>query len=315
MDLRRIRYFVAVAEELHFGRAAEKVNVVQSAVSRQIKLLEEDLDFTLFTRIGQKVGLTIPGEIFLPEAYAILQRADEGLERVRACARGTVGRLTIGFVDVALWATLPALLSEFRSQAPSIDLQLRQLDRIAQIEALNTSAIDIAIIPSPAPLDADICTEPFAAAPFVAVLPKQHRLAGRRDISLRELATEPFVLFPTRKRTRMLEMIVAACSGAGYMPRVTQEAEQLHTLMSLVNAGIGVTLAPKWVAENFSTGASYAYLTDPLPNYELRIAWRKAATSTNVAINQFRRVVQSMSPDLEARPFQQISALEVSEVD
>jgi DNA-binding transcriptional LysR family regulator len=83
----------------------------------------------------------------------------------------------------------------------------------------------------------------------------------------------------------------------------------------LVNAGIGVTLAPKWVAENFSTGASYAYLTDPLPNYELRIAWRKAATSTNVAINQFRRIAQSMSPDLETRPFQQIFALEVSEVD
>src|SRR5258707_5020038 len=97
MDLRRIRCFVAVAEELHFGRAAEKVNIVQSALSRQIKLLEEEFGFTLFTRVGQKVGLTIPGEIFLPDAYAILQRANEGLERVRAYARGTVGRLTVGF--------------------------------------------------------------------------------------------------------------------------------------------------------------------------------------------------------------------------
>ncbi|AIO36145.1 bacterial regulatory helix-turn-helix, lysR family protein [Burkholderia cenocepacia] len=315
MDLRRIRYFVAVAEELHFGRAAEKVNVVQSAVSRQIKLLEEELDFTLFTRIGQKVGLTIPGEIFLPEAYAILQRADEGLERVRASARGTVGRLTIGFVDAALWATLPAILSEFRSQAPSIDLQLRQLDRISQIEALNSSAIDLAIIPAPGPQDGDICTEPLVAAPFVAVLPKQHRLACRRDIALRELATEPFVLFPTRMRTRMLEMIVAACSGAGYMPRVTQEAEQLHTLMSLVNAGIGVTLAPKWVTDYVYKGTSYAYLTDPLPDYELLIAWRKTATGSNVAINQFRRIVHSMSLGIETTSVKEIPALEVSEVD
>jgi DNA-binding transcriptional LysR family regulator len=315
MDLRRIRCFVAVAEELHFGRAADKVNIVQSALSRQIKLLEEEFGFTLFTRVGQKVGLTIPGEIFLPDAYAILQRANEGLERVRAYARGTVGRLTIGFVDVALWATLPAILSEFRSQAPSIDLQLRQLDRISQIEALNTSVIDLAIVPSPAPLDGDICMEPLAAAPLVAVLPKQHRLAGRRDIALRELASEPFVLFPTRMRTRMLEMIVAACSGAGYMPRVTQEAEQLHTLMSLVNAGIGVTLAPKWVAECFPSGTTYAHLTDPLPNYELLFAWRKATTNSNVAINQFRRVVQSMSLDLETNSLCQFPVLDVSEVD
>ncbi|MFD1558233.1 LysR substrate-binding domain-containing protein [Paraburkholderia silviterrae] len=300
MDLRRIRYFVAVAEELHFGRAAEKVNVVQSAVSRQIKLLEEELGFTLFTRIGQKVGLTIPGEIFLPEACAILQRADEGLERVRASSRGTVGRLKIGFVDVALWATLPAILREYRNQAPSIDLQLRQLDRISQIEALDTSVIDLAIIPSPAPLDGDICTEPLAATTFVAVLPQHHHLAGRREIALGELASEPFVLFPTRLRTRMLEIIVAACSAAGFMPRVTQEAEQLHTLISLVNAGLGVTLAPKWITKYFSSSASYVNLVDPMPDYELLIAWRKSATSSNVAINQFRRVVATATAMTEA---------------
>jgi DNA-binding transcriptional LysR family regulator len=301
MDLRRIRYFVAVAEELHFGRAADKVNVVQSAVSRQIKLLEEELGFTLFTRIGQKVGLTIPGEIFLPEANAILQRADEGLERVRASARGTVGRLTIGFADVALWAGLPSILREFRSQAPSIDLQLRQLDRMSQVEALNTTGIDVAIIPSPTPLDGDICTEPLAATSFVAALPQQHRLAGRRDIALRELASEPFVLFPTRMRARMLEIIVAACSAAGFMPRVTQEAEQVHTLMSLVNAGLGVTIAPEWVTEYFCTGVCYANLIDPMPSYELLIAWRAEATSSNVAINQFRRVVTMDRSQSDAR--------------
>jgi DNA-binding transcriptional LysR family regulator len=293
MDLRRLRYFIAVAEELHFGRAAEKVNVVQSAVSRQIKLFEEELGFALFTRTRQKVGLTVPGEIFLPEAHAILQRADEGLERVRASARGTVGRLTIGFVDVVLWATLPTILREFRSQAPLIDLQLRQLDRISQIEALETSTIDIGIIPSPAPPDANVCTEPLVSASFVAVLPQQHRLAGRRDIALRELAGEPFVLFPSRMRSRMLEIIVSACSAAGFMPRVTQEAEQLHTLMSLVNAGLGVTLAPEWVTRSYSTGISYARLTDSLPNYELLIAWRRAAADGNVAIDQFRRAVEA----------------------
>ena len=291
MDLRRLRYFIAVAENLHFGRAADKVNVAQSAISRQIRLLEEELGFALFTRTRKKVGLTIPGEIFLPEAHAIMQRAEEALERVRASGRGTVGRLTIGFVDVALWTRLPTVLRELRSRSPLVDLQLRQLDRIAQIEALETSAIDLGIIPSPAPEGRNVCSEPLVSAPFVAVLPQQHRLAGRREIALHELAGESFVLFPPRMRSRMLEIIVAACSTAGFMPRVAQEAEQLHTLMSLVNAGLGVTLAPEWATRSYSAGISYARLTDSVPNYELLIAWREGAASGNVAIDHFRRIV------------------------
>src|SRR5271155_3655292 len=156
MDLRRLRYFVAVAEELHFGRAAEKMFVVQSAVSQQVKLLEEELGLALFERTRQKVTLTVPGEIFLPEARAILRRTDEGVERARASAGGAIGRLTIGFVDNVLWTVLPPVLRDFRRQSPSIDLKLRQLNRVPQIEALQGSVIDIGIMPSPLPLERGI---------------------------------------------------------------------------------------------------------------------------------------------------------------
>jgi DNA-binding transcriptional LysR family regulator len=285
MDLRRLRYFVAVAEELHFGRAAEKVHVVPSAVSHQIKMLEEELEFALFDRIRQKVTLTPLGEAFLPEAKAILLRAQQGIERARASAAGTVGSLTVGFVDSALWSVLPSILQTFRVQYPLISLKLMQLDRMALIAALRSSSIDIAIMPAPTPSADEVDSFLLTSAPLVVALPPEHRLSGNLKISLRELMNEPFVLFPTQMRTRLLEMVVNACSAAGFEPNVAQEAEQLHTLMALVRAGLGVTIAPMWMVQAYNTGLSYAMLSDPIPNYELVMAWRH--DQTNPAVKRF----------------------------
>lgn len=282
MELRRLRYFVAVAEELHFGRAADKVNVVQSAVSHQIKLLEEELGFPLFDRARQKVTLTPLGEAFLPEATAILLRAQQGIERARATAAGTVGSLVIGFVDSALWGVLPSLLRTFRTQHPLITLKLVQLDRMALIAALRNSSIDIAIMPMPTPSSDEVDSFTLMSSPLVVVLPREHRLAGDLKISLRDLAAEPFVLFPAQMRTRLLEVIVNACSAAGFEPNVAQEAEQLHTLLALVRAGLGVSIAPMWVTQAYSTGLACAMLADPLPNYELVVAWRRDQLNPSV---------------------------------
>lgn len=285
MELRRLRYFVAVAEELHFGRAAEKVNVVQSAVSHQIKLLEEELGFTLFDRTRQKVTLTPLGEAFFPEASAILLRAQQGIERARATAAGTVGSLVIGFVDSALWGVLPSLLRTFRIQNPLITLKLEQLDRMALIAALRSSSIDIAIMPAPAPSSDEIDSFTLMSAPLVVALPPEHRLAGNLKISLADLASDPFVLFPAQMRSRLQEVIVNACSAAGFEPQVAQEAEQLHTLMALVRAGLGVTIAPMWMSQAYNTGLVYAMLSDTLPNYELVVAWRR--DHINPAVKRF----------------------------
>src|SRR5439155_5795118 len=147
MDLRRLRYFCAVAEELHFGRAAERMHVVQSAVSQQLKLLEEELGFDLLERSRQGGRLTVQGAVFLPEARAILSRVEAGIQRVRASADGAVARLVIGFVDNVLWSTLPRMLREFRSCRPMVELVLRPLVRTVQIEALRGSTIDVGSCP------------------------------------------------------------------------------------------------------------------------------------------------------------------------
>jgi len=287
MELRRLRYFCAVAEELHFGRAAERVHVVQSAVSQQLKLLEEELGFALLERSRHGVKLTLQGSVFLPEARAILSRVEAGMQRLRASADGLVGRLVIGFVDNVLWSTLPPLLREFRARLPMIELILKPMDRTAQAEALRASTIDIGILPSP-PSNQGIETSLLVGAPLLAAVPESHVLAGRPHVPLAALAGEPFVLFPPTMRSRILELIVAACAQAGFSPRIAQEAEQLHSLLALVSAGLGVTLVPDWVAGAHPSGVSYARIEDHTPPYELFLAWRSDAI--NPAVRVFKEV-------------------------
>jgi DNA-binding transcriptional LysR family regulator len=292
MELRRLRYFCAVAEELHFGRAAERMHVVQSAVSQQLKLLEEELGFALLDRSRQGVRLTLQGAVFLPEARAILSRVETGMLRARAAADGQVGRLVIGFVDNVLWSTLPQLLREFRTQRPMIELVLKPMDRTAQAEALRASTIDIGILPSPPP-NQGIQTSLLIGAPLLAAVPESHFLAGRPHLPLEALAEEPFVLFPPTMRSRILELIVAACAQAGFSPRIAQEAEQLHTLLALVSAGLGVTLVPDWVAGAHPSGISYARIEDRTPPYELLLAWRSDVI--NPAVAAFKDVAETVA--------------------
>jgi DNA-binding transcriptional LysR family regulator len=287
MDLRRLRYFVAVAEELHFGRAAERVHVVQSAISQQIKLLEEEFGFALFERSRNRVTLTVPGEVFLPEARDILRRSEAALKRARASADGTVGRLAIGFVDNVLWSVLPPILRDFRIARPEVELTLRPMARSEQIEALRAGVIDIGILPSPSPAHG-LRTALLAGAPLVAAIPEQHPLAGRSSISLADLAEEPWVVFPPSMRSRILEIVASSCAAAGFVPTIAQEAEQLHTLLALVSAGLGVTLVPEWVARARPEGVCLAEVMEPTPPYELLVAWRDGAL--NPAIDALRDI-------------------------
>lgn len=296
MDLRRLRYFTAVAEELHFGRAAERMHVVQSAVSQQIKLLEEELGFPLLARSRHNVRLTIPGEIFLPEARDILRRTEEAMQLVRASAGGAVGRLTIGFVDNILWSMLPLMLGEFRKAWPDVELALHPLDRSGQIEALRGSIIDVGIIPSPPPPSQGVETASLIAAPLLVAIPNGHPFASRCTLSLADLADQAFVLFPPRMRSRILDITIAGCASAGFTPRISQEAEQLHTLLALVSAGLGVTLVPEWVACAHQAGVSYARLEDQLPPYELLTAWRSDAA--NPSITSFGKIAAKVASHL-----------------
>jgi DNA-binding transcriptional LysR family regulator len=299
MDLRRLRYFTAVAEELHFGRAAQRMHVVQSAVSHQLKLLEEELGFSLLERSRHNVRLTVPGEIFLPEARDLLRRADEAMRRARASANGTVGRLAIGFVDNVLWSILPPILRDFRQRWPQVELTLHPLDRGAQIETIRASVIDIGVMPSPSPGHA-LKSAALATGPLTAAIPEGHPLAMRSTLSIVELASEQFVLFPQRMNSRILEIIVACCASAGFAPQVVQEAEQLHTLLSLVSAGLGVTLVPQWVARVQQPGVIYIPLDDPLTSYELIAAWNPS--TDNPAVANFLQIATGIAGQMLLQP-------------
>ncbi|MGZ8457109.1 MAG: LysR family transcriptional regulator [Gemmatirosa sp.] len=243
MELRHLRYFVAVAEELHFGRGAARLRVAQSALSQQIKQLERELGVELLARTKRRVSLTEPGRLFLPEARRTLAQAATAADVARRAGAGEVGRLRLGYVDAALWGVLPAVLGAFRERHPAVRLALRELLPAQQAGALRQGALDVGIAPPPRS-PAGVETAPVSEERVVLALPATHRLAAESEVDLRDLAEEPWLLVPGRTPSRLRELVMATCASAGFTPRVAQEARQLDALVALVSAGLGLTLVP-----------------------------------------------------------------------
>jgi DNA-binding transcriptional LysR family regulator len=292
MDLRRLRYFVAVSENLHFGRAAERMNVVQSAISQQIKLLEEELGVALIERSRPLVKLTEAGLVFLPQCRRVLLQAEEAIRVARQAGSGNLGRIRFSFVDNALWSQLPPLVRAFRDRFPGVDLELHPLDRASQIKALEDRAIDAALIPVPDPLG-DFQSEVFAEGPIVVALPNGHPLLSRQKVTVEMLSEHSFVMFPHAMRSRLNELVVAACAAAGFVPKVAQEAAQMHTQLALVAAGFGICLVPKWVSSTNFQNVKFRPLTRPALPYILKMIWRR--DSDNNALRTFRAVAREFA--------------------
>ena len=247
MELRHLRYFVAVAEELHFRRAAARLNIAQPPLSRQIRDLEREVGAQLFERVPRGVQLTPAGAAFLPEARLTLAQAERAQRTALRAAQGEIGRLRVGFVEAATYSTvLPEVLGFFRMHLPDIGLSLFELDPLQQVEAFREGRIDLGILHSPPP-DADrwLRVESVYSEPLVTALPHAHRLAGRARPALGDFAAEPFVLFPRHGSPELYDGIIARCRSAGFSPRVVQEAAGWPTLAGLVAAGVGVTFVPR----------------------------------------------------------------------
>lgn len=289
LELKRLRVFVAVAEELHFGRAAERLHLVQSAVSQQLKLLEQELGTLLLERTRRQVTLTDAGRLFLPEARCVLWRADAAARVARAAGSGNAGRLELGFVDNALWSGMPASVRLFRQRFPAVELGLQQLDRSEQIAALRGGGIDLGLLPAP-PSMLEFDSFPFVDGRLLLALPRGHVLANRRSVPIGLLAEEPFVLFPASMGTHLHEIVRETCASVGFVPRVVQEARQLHILLALVGSGLGVTLAPRWASSVPIPDVLYRELKEPVPTYRLNWIWRRDAV--NRAVPRFLEVVR-----------------------
>jgi len=295
MDLRSVRYFVSVAEQLHFGRAAERMNVVQSAISQQIKRLEEELDTKLFERSGNELRLTEAGRQMLPECRRLLVQANKTVKVAKSVGAGIRGKINFAFVDNSISSLIPSLVGEFKARRPDVELGLQALDRLEQTASLEDRLIDIGLMPPPVP-PGDFHSEIVVSAPLAAALPRGHVLACKSSLSLRELSSEPFVLFPAAMHTRILEIILAACASASFIPRVAQEATQLHTLLALVGAGLGVTLVPRWVASESVHGVAFCDIDPETPAYELMFVWRR--DNSNPALEGLRAAAQIMARDV-----------------
>ncbi|MFN0039692.1 MAG: LysR family transcriptional regulator [Burkholderiales bacterium] len=275
MELRHLRYFLAVAEELHFGRAAEKLHISQPPLSMQIRSLEEELGVTLFNRTQRQVTLTQAGEVFFQEARKVLSRLDQAVLTTRRAGRGEIGELVIGFISVADYNVLPVMLREFRRRFPEVNLILRESTTDAQVADLCAGRIDLGLVLPP--IDEPLLQSmPVLKEPLVAALPSRHPLARRPGkLSLVKLRDSPFILFPRRMATGLHDDIVGMCRAAGFSPRVEQEAVQMQTIVSLVSAELGVALIPASLTNLRRTGVTYKALRETSPLIEIHLAWRR----------------------------------------
>jgi DNA-binding transcriptional LysR family regulator len=275
MEMRHLRYFVTVAEELHFGRAAEKLHMSQPPLSIQIRALEDELGVVLLHRTQRHVSLTHAGHAFLQEARKILAQIEQAVLTTRRAGRGEIGELAIGFISVADYNVLPVVLRDFRSQFPLVNLNLRESTTDVQLQDLAAGRIDVGFVLPPVSAPG-IESESILCEPLVAALPQRHRFAAKRGpLALSALSGSPFILFPRRMAPGLYDAIVSFCRAAGFSPQVEQEAIQMQTIGSLVSAEMGVALIPQSLTNLQRTGVVYKPLRERSPMTEIHVAWRK----------------------------------------
>ncbi|MFT4114490.1 LysR substrate-binding domain-containing protein [Silvibacterium sp.] len=248
IELRHLRYFIAVAEELHFGRAAERLHMAQPPLSQQIRRLEELLGCALFLRTSREVRLTAAGEELLERSRQTLRKIGDDCVAAGRIGRGEAGTLRVGFIGSGMLTALPRMLGRYRRRYPEVDLQLREFSTAALVQDLRNGVVDVGFLRDAGPVEG-LHVEPVFTEPFIAAVSKRHRLAEQKSISPRSLRDEPFVLFSRTYGDVAWRRTVAVCEEHGYMPNVVQEAPQWLTIMSLVGAGLGVTIAPACVAQ------------------------------------------------------------------
>jgi DNA-binding transcriptional LysR family regulator len=292
MELRVLRYFVALAEELHFGRAARRLGMTQPPLSQAIAGLEGELGVRLLERTRRRVALTHAGATFLEEARATLARAGQAVELARRAQRGEVGRLAVGYLAATAYTLLPLVLRDFMRGFPGVRLELRELTLPQQVGALLKGDIEVGLLRPPV-AEAELAAETILAEPFVLALPARHPLTALRRVPARRLAGEPFIMFPRQPGLVFHDLVMGFCLRNGFTPRVAQEANQTHTVVGLVSAGIGVALVPASTQRIGLAGVAYRPLRERTPESRTAVAWRRDNASPVLAA--FRDVARRVA--------------------
>jgi DNA-binding transcriptional LysR family regulator len=275
-DTRQLRYFVAVAERLHFGRAAAALHISQPPLSRAIRGLEEQLGARLLARSRRKVELTPEGARFYDEAKRLLEQLERASREVGAMAAGESGRLRLGFVSLADYGVLPGLLKAFKAARPGVSLALREMLSPEQAAALVAGELEFGLLLPPVAGDLEHLV--VQSEKFVAALPARHAAARRRGrLAMRELAGEAFVMVPREIAPGLYDIVAGLAARAGFSLQIAQEAIQMQTVVSLVSSGLGVAIVPASIANLGRRGVVYRELADPHPRLDLWLAWRGGA--------------------------------------
>jgi DNA-binding transcriptional LysR family regulator len=276
MELRHLRYFVAVGEEQHYGRAAGRLRVAQPALSRQIQNLEEELGFKLFERLPRGVKLSAAGQLFLADARRILQEVTEAAGRAARVARGQSGTLRVGFTESASWrGVVPESFRRFREMQPDAELQLQSSPSLVQLDALRTGRLDAGFVFNMPKTDPELNARPVARERLELAVPANHSLTKLKQVRLRDLASASFVWFPRREAPALYDRLMRECFRGGLTPRIVQEGQDEATILSLVATGLGVGWVlgtARWHRPKSVVTLSVVDMDLP---QELSLAWRK----------------------------------------
>ncbi|QJP12781.1 LysR family transcriptional regulator [Starkeya sp. ORNL1] len=297
-ELSHLRCFVAVAEELHFGRAAARLNLTQPPLSRQIQLLEHTLDVRLLDRTSRSVALTRAGHNFLPEARRLLRLAEGAALAARRTASGEEGSITLGFTAASGYEFLPRLIKTFRTEAPGIDLVLKEMVSADQLDSLTAGRIDVGLV-RPSFNRRELASLCVVREPLLLAAPEDHPLATAPEVSVADLDRQPIVTFSPYEARYFYDLLATIFANAGITPHYAQHISQVHSIMGLVKAGIGLALVPRAALNlGFEGVVLRPIAIDARTIVELYAVWRPSNTNPAVATLQktLRELAETSPP-------------------
>ncbi|MGV3549183.1 LysR substrate-binding domain-containing protein [Rhizobium sp.] len=283
LELRHLRYFLAIADEMNFGQAAEKLDIAQPGLSQQIKMLEHILGVTLFDRSRRRLRMTLAGEMFESEARQIMAHVDRAVEGTQRAGRGEVGRLAIGYVGSAAYTgMLTSLVGDFRVSYPKVDLAISELPMLTQLEAIAHGSLDIGFIRPPVPLPEGVASVLVMSENIALALPAAHRQAGKDVVSLGDVSDEVFIIPEHPPQVSFHSHTLEACGRAGFEPRLGPQGRDFMTISSMVSVGLGVALVPQSVSCVQLPNVVYRPIAYPESKVELSVAYRRGDASMAV---------------------------------
>lgn len=295
MEIRQFEAFLAVAEELHFGRAAERLHLAQPALSRMIRSLEKDLGAELFERTTRKVHLTSAGEALLDPAKAIAIQI-RGVRRIaRSAKQGEIGNVKIGFAGTTGYAIVSELSREVSIRKPGINVQLQPRSFAGEaLGLLRDGELDLAVVSPPAVPGIEMHL--VRNETFLLALPDHHRLTHRKRVAMEELRSERFVSYPATQGSRVRDSMVALCANAGFVPDIVQEAPDAYSLLVLVGAGVGIGVVVSASLGVRVAGVTYVEVTDKQPPLPIALGWR--ASNPSFALRRVVEIAREIFPEV-----------------